>query len=206
LTGEDYFFSPDDTGSFTDTANYVDSIAECTNVSIGYKSEHTANETLDLNYLGYMAEQVLRVEWEALPKVRKAGEMDDRWAGFGGNYKSNYNPTFGRDLDSHKDPVVWADYWSDLLDMDTKAIVNFVRNADARDVTNIIFDMLDQISYQDERVDQQRKIIQELRKDVLIHEERARRRKVKAEVRKLKVVRKASGDLAAVDPYATCPF
>lgn len=42
---------PDDGGTFTDTASYMDLIPECTNVSVGFSSEHSAKETLDLSYL-----------------------------------------------------------------------------------------------------------------------------------------------------------
>lgn len=38
----------DSGGLFTDTANYVDHIAECSNLSVGYMNEHTPRETLDL--------------------------------------------------------------------------------------------------------------------------------------------------------------
>jgi hypothetical protein len=36
-------YRPSDEGIFTDTANYVDVIPECTNLSVGYAREHTAS-------------------------------------------------------------------------------------------------------------------------------------------------------------------
>lgn len=61
---------PSSRGVFTDTANYVDYIPECTNVSIGYEHEHTVMEMLDLDYLGRLATSLLTVDWDALPTVR----------------------------------------------------------------------------------------------------------------------------------------
>lgn len=41
-------YAPDETGVFTDTANYFDHIPECTNISVGYFGEHTRHETQDV--------------------------------------------------------------------------------------------------------------------------------------------------------------
>lgn len=37
----------DDRGIFTDTANYIDDVPECSNISVGYYDEHTSRERLD---------------------------------------------------------------------------------------------------------------------------------------------------------------
>lgn len=76
LSCDAYFMAPDDGGTFTDTANYTDDIGECTNVSVGYYNEHTANEKLDLNYLFALRTKCLAIDWEALPTERKPGEAD----------------------------------------------------------------------------------------------------------------------------------
>lgn len=57
-------------GSFTDTANFVDFIPECTNISIGYYNEHSKDEYLDLGYLQRLAKKVLGINWESLPTKR----------------------------------------------------------------------------------------------------------------------------------------
>jgi hypothetical protein len=54
--GLDLGHALDDTGSFTDTANLAGLVAECTNVSCGYESEHSAHETLDADYLDLLAD------------------------------------------------------------------------------------------------------------------------------------------------------
>lgn len=54
-------------GSFTDTANFVGIIPECTNVSVGYYNEHSKSEYLDVGYLEKLSNVILKVQWELLP-------------------------------------------------------------------------------------------------------------------------------------------
>lgn len=44
-------FETDPTGTFTDTATYADIIPECTNVSVGYDNAHSPRESLDVQHL-----------------------------------------------------------------------------------------------------------------------------------------------------------
>lgn len=71
------FMTPDDTGVYTDTAEYVDYVPECTNLSVGYYYEHTMSEHLDLTFLTALRDACLRVDWSALPVKREPG--DDGW-------------------------------------------------------------------------------------------------------------------------------
>ena len=59
-----------DRGVFTDTANFVSIIPECTNISCGYANEHVNMECQDLHHLERLGEAVLLVDWEALPTKR----------------------------------------------------------------------------------------------------------------------------------------
>ncbi len=63
-------------GIFTDSANYMDLIAECSNVSIGYDKEHTALESLDLEYLETIITKLIAVDWSALEVVRNKDGYD----------------------------------------------------------------------------------------------------------------------------------
>ena len=83
-------YKPDNTGSFTDTANYIRTIPECTNVSVGYDNEHTPHETLDTWHLLELRDTLCRVFKTGidLPVVRDPSIVADRWSGFGnfGNF------------------------------------------------------------------------------------------------------------------------
>lgn len=68
---------PDSGGTFTDTANYMDAIAECTNLSIGYADEHSARESLDCAYLLDLRDRVLELDGRDLIVERKPGQCDD---------------------------------------------------------------------------------------------------------------------------------
>ena len=81
-------------GTFTDTANFVEFIPECTNVSIGYYNEHSKKEYLDLKYLQELSEKVCKIDWEALPTVRNPlAKKETLLEEFG--FKSYYDRDFG---------------------------------------------------------------------------------------------------------------
>lgn len=64
---------PDDSGTFTDTANLVELVPECTNVSVGYRNAHTSAEFLDTLYLERLLQSLQQVDWEGLPVEREPG-------------------------------------------------------------------------------------------------------------------------------------
>jgi hypothetical protein len=85
----DYDFAPT-SGVYTDTAEMIYLVPECTNVSVGYYNEHTVNESLDLVYLQQLSDAVTKVRWDELPVVRQLPlmtvgyeygdyELDDRY-------------------------------------------------------------------------------------------------------------------------------
>ena len=63
-------YMPDDGGVYTDTAEFIEVIPECTNISIGYKSEHTEREALDILHFRHLADAVLSFDWDTLPIER----------------------------------------------------------------------------------------------------------------------------------------
>ena len=67
-------FKPDPTGSFTDTATYTGVIPECTNLSIGYFSQHGKNETQNVIFAMLMRAAMVRFTESELVIKRKPGE------------------------------------------------------------------------------------------------------------------------------------
>lgn len=88
-------YRPADTGVFTDSANYVDIVGECINLSVGYANEHRPTETLDTWHLFALLDALVEADWTALQYQRQPGEYDpaDRW---------DYGPVF---LPSTADPM-----------------------------------------------------------------------------------------------------
>lgn len=64
------YFTPDDTGIYTDTAEFTELIPECTNISVGYYNQHSGKETLDIMFLQNLLKVCIAVDWESLPTIR----------------------------------------------------------------------------------------------------------------------------------------
>ena len=77
-------YKPCDGGIFTDTANLTHLIPECLNLSCGYFSEHSGDETQDVGHLFALRDAILKVDWAALPIERDPSVVEELpWSGFG---------------------------------------------------------------------------------------------------------------------------
>ena len=91
---EGFHFAGDDTGSFTDTKNYTLLIPECTNLAVGYYDQHTMHETQDLSFATRLANRLIAVDWESLPTVRDKTIVEDQWANWADDYKTNWSSKY----------------------------------------------------------------------------------------------------------------
>lgn len=85
-------FMPSDGGVYTDTAEFVSLIPECTNVSVGYKAQHTHREEQDVEFLKQLADTLVLVQWETLPTQRDPRTRESLW-GASGSYAWATPPT-----------------------------------------------------------------------------------------------------------------
>jgi hypothetical protein len=131
----DFSYKPDDTGSFTDTANYAALIPECTNVSVGYEFEHSKNETLDLWHVAKLADQLVTIfkDGPDLPVVREAKEPETRWAP--GSF------AFGADTNFVFDP---RDA-NEVLGMGYRNIADWIRSSPPQDVADLVFALSERV-------------------------------------------------------------
>lgn len=75
-----FAYVPSDRGLYTDTNQYARIIPECTNISIGYSSAHTAIETVDVAHVLRLRSALLRIDTEALVVERDPTVSDiDIW-------------------------------------------------------------------------------------------------------------------------------
>ena len=104
-------FKPEDGGVFTDTANYTALIPECTNISVGYDFQHTANECQDYRFAEDLLERLLAIDFSTLPVSRKTTDVDELWStsSYGGYY-DNYGSGYGKGYTNNQD-------WADSLDI-----------------------------------------------------------------------------------------
>ena len=69
-------YTLDKFGSFTDSANYTDIVGECTNLSVGYRSQHFKGEELSLSYLVKLRHALISMDLAKLVFKRKPGEKE----------------------------------------------------------------------------------------------------------------------------------
>lgn len=131
LFGKD--FQLDTTGIYTDTAEYAHLVPECLNISIGYNSEHTSNETLDTNHVLKMRDIILAYDWtrQSLPVVRKP-EPRQTYSFYGSRSRA-----INDDLLSY----------DDLMYMDYKSLLKWIKNAKPDEIAGTIYDLIDQVQY-----------------------------------------------------------
>lgn len=75
-------YKPSPLGSFTDTANYAEIIAECTNIGVGYYGQHTKDEWLDVDHAVRLRDALVTADWSGLVKARDPTEVP-AWKGWG---------------------------------------------------------------------------------------------------------------------------
>jgi len=121
---ENLMYSTDDTGVYTDTAEFTDIIPECTNISVGYDHEHSQQECLNIHHYELLSQAVLAVQWDKLPTDRdptvpeyKQTKYDTAWWA---NYSVYDDSTAHNTRLDSKYFGKWQDddYWEtqDLLD------------------------------------------------------------------------------------------
>jgi hypothetical protein len=111
-------YKKDEGGVYTDSAEFVDIIPECTNLSVGYYKEHTVNESQDIKHLENLAEACLKVDWENLPTERDPSKTEYKsYNSYGSKTKtSGFNKSSNwrnRDYGYHDD---WYDVNNDVSD------------------------------------------------------------------------------------------
>ena len=72
-------FKPDDTGLFTDTANYTHIIPECTNLSVGYFNQHGPLETQNWMFAQTLLETLVNLDMTGLIPIRDPSEEEEPW-------------------------------------------------------------------------------------------------------------------------------
>ena len=83
----------DNTGSYTDSNEFAKLISECTNLSVGYQGQHTANEDQDFNYLEDLLYSLTFVDVAAL-EVNRDPKVEERL-----DYLQGYHMDWERDTE-----------------------------------------------------------------------------------------------------------
>lgn len=114
----EFHFRPDPTGIYTDSAQFIDLVPECTNISVGYYNEHTGSETQDIHFLRKLCQAVVKIDWESLPIKR---DPSQKWS-------SDY---YHYPVDSYYNDDKFSD--SDVdLELERKYIKKFLKIVDVQ--------------------------------------------------------------------------
>lgn len=83
-------YKPSNGGVYTDSAEFMEDIPECTNISVGYYNEHTRREEQDLNILDKLITACILIDWDNLAVERDPTALNDLFSGYSGTpLKSN---------------------------------------------------------------------------------------------------------------------
>lgn len=107
-------YRTDDSGVFTDSANFMSEIAECTNISVGYINEHTARECQSLDVLDKLIPALISLDWEALPVKRTPVDEFDWLSGY-----QSFNQSNSSKLRDEIDEILTHDEFVIENDLDT---------------------------------------------------------------------------------------
>jgi len=97
-----FSYKIDPTGVLTDSIQFVKIYPECTNISVGYQSEHTYSESQDIKHLEKLAEACINVDWVSLPVERdpskteysySRGYYGGGWDDYDDYYRGDYGPS-----------------------------------------------------------------------------------------------------------------
>jgi hypothetical protein len=88
-------YKEDTTGMWCDSGVFLETIPECTNLSVGYKLEHTHNETQDIEHLEKLVEAAIKIDWESLPVKRDPSKVTRSIGRYRYDWKYNWENNYG---------------------------------------------------------------------------------------------------------------
>lgn len=131
----------DDGGTFTDTKNYYNKISECTNLSVGYYSQHFSNESLDIIYLQNLLMALINMDQSKLVSERDPNSKDEYPKYNGGRYywQGGYHK-FGGDNDD--DVYGSGDWLKEYYQKRASSMATLIR-----DNPDVMADMMEEWGY-----------------------------------------------------------
>lgn len=84
-----FSYKKDTTGAVTDSHQVAERFSECTNLSVGYKDQHSTRESQNITFLTRLAEACVKVDWDTLPAKRDQTKTEYSY-GRGYNNRTTY--------------------------------------------------------------------------------------------------------------------
>jgi hypothetical protein len=95
LSEESFSYKNDPTGVLTDSIQFISIYSECTNISVGYRSEHTFSEVQNIEHLEKLAKACLKVDWNGLPVERDPSKTEYKSYGSYYGWDDDYSYGYG---------------------------------------------------------------------------------------------------------------
>jgi len=105
-------YVPDPTGLFTDTANYVDLIPECTNISIGYYRQHSSREGQDALFALWLLKSLIMFDESMLDCSENNREVEVY------HQRNHWNSHYDYGYDVHREYMCDDDRYLDYFGKD----------------------------------------------------------------------------------------
>lgn len=134
---------PSSSGVYTDSAEYIYDVAECTNISVGYYGQHTKDEIQDLDYLVLLRRALINADWS---KLKPYKSIEEKWKASGSNFRSRFDDDYY--YSSSKD---WDNYLSQKYSpVEPRKMKDLIL-----DNTDAVVDILMQYGYDYEMLEQE---------------------------------------------------
>lgn len=95
LADQTFDYKTDPTGLLTDSVQFIKIYPECTNISVGYKNEHTFSEIQDIEHLEKLADACLKIDWSSLPVERDPSKTEYKYGSYYGYDDYDYGYGWG---------------------------------------------------------------------------------------------------------------
>lgn len=113
-------YKEDPTGVCTDSIQFTSIYPECTNISVGYYSEHTFSERQNIVHLIKLAEACAKIDWVSLPVERDPSKVEYRSYGYGWDEYDYYDDYYKK---PYKAPDVTETVW--FMDEEYRYVSSF---------------------------------------------------------------------------------
>jgi len=153
-----FIYKIDPTGIYTDSAQFTKIYPECTNISVGYKSEHCFTEQQDILHLEQLAKACLKIKWETLPVKRDPSKVEYSSHGYYGYgyWESEWDDYYNQPPARSKSSYTPIDTDENLYFHDDE--YRYVSSVKRKKFSNILLS----VDFADERIENEKDLITNL--------------------------------------------
>jgi hypothetical protein len=167
LNKNGFNYKIDDSGVYSDSAEFADIYPECTNISVGYFAQHTNNESQDIEFLESLCKACINVNWENLPIDRDPSDIEfldnyyNYWGGRGSGKNHDEYENKNRYIFEDDDDELPIDYMKDK-EKDVKTFFFIDKKYDHISDVSLFKDKIIGINLSSKRIEKESNIIEDI--------------------------------------------